>query len=154
RSAQSQGVGGNRLSLALGFMTTGGAQVPDSTAGRGDAERFQRRFDLVAEGYDRPALRAFVTGAERLVDLASLRNGQVALDVATGTGHAAIAAARAVGSQGRVTAVDASGEMCQRAEQKALRRGLGNLEVRQGDGAALALPDASFDAVICASALY
>ena len=128
--------------------------MPDSTAARGDAERFQRRFDLVAEGYDRPALRAFVTGAERLVELASPRNGQVALDVATGTGHAAVAAARAVGSQGRVVAVDASGEMCERARQKVLRLGLDNLEVRQGDGAALALPEACFDAVVCASALY
>src|SRR5262249_30863699 len=105
-------------------------------------------------GYDRPALRAFVTGAERLVALASPRNGQVTLDVATGTGHAAVAAARAVGSQGRVVAVDASGEMCERARQKVLRLGLDNLGGRQGDGAALALPEACFDAVVCASALY
>jgi ubiquinone/menaquinone biosynthesis C-methylase UbiE len=108
----------------------------------------------VAEGYDRPSLRAFRTGAERLVELASLRHDQVVLDVASGTGHAAVAAARAVGPRGRVIAVDASVEMCERARQKVARLALTNVEVRQGDGAAVALPAASFDAVICASAVY
>src|SRR5262249_7791964 len=55
---------------------------------------------------------------------------------------------------GRVSAVDASPEMCSLARRKAAQLGLTNVEVSQGDGAALALPDASVDAVICASALY
>jgi ubiquinone/menaquinone biosynthesis C-methylase UbiE len=128
--------------------------VPDTITPGEDEERVQRRFDQVAEGYDRPSLRAFRTGAERLLELASLRNGQVVLDVASGTGHAAIAAARVVSPQGRVVAVDASAEMCTRARQKLVQLGLTNVEVRQGDGAALALPDASLDAVLCASAVY
>src|SRR5262249_46765794 len=128
--------------------------MADETTATGTQERFQRRFDQVAEGYDRPALRAFRTGAERLVELASLHYGQVVLDVASGTGHAAVAAARAVGPQGRVVAVDASPEMCARARQKVTQLGLTNVEVREGDGVALALPAANFDAVICASAVY
>ncbi|HJZ58591.1 MAG TPA: methyltransferase domain-containing protein, partial [Gemmataceae bacterium] len=128
--------------------------VSDSTTSGEGEERVRRRFDLVAEGYDRPSLLAFRTGAERLVELASLRSGQVVLDVASGTGHAAIAAAQSVGPQGRVVAVDASAEMCERAQQKVVQLGLTNVEVRQGDGAALALPAANFDAVICASAVY
>jgi ubiquinone/menaquinone biosynthesis C-methylase UbiE len=128
--------------------------VPDSTTPSEAEERVRRRFDLVAEGYDRPSLRAFRMGAERLLELASLRNGQVVLDVASGTGHAAVAAARAVGPQGRVVAVDASPEMCERAQQNVVRLGLTNVEVRQGDGAALALPAARFDAVVCASGVY
>src|SRR5262249_44371556 len=120
--------------------------VAESTTPNDGEERVRRRFDLVAEGYDRPALRGFCTGAERLVELASLRDGQVVLDVASGTGHATVAAARAVGPRGRVVAVDASAEMCERARQKVVRLGLPNVEVRQGDGAALGLPAASFDA--------
>jgi SAM-dependent methyltransferase len=114
----------------------------------------QRRvdFDLVAEGYDRPSLRALRAGAERLVELTGLRNGQAVVDVGCGTGHATVAAAQAVGPQGRVVAVDMSAEMCERARRKV--SGLSTVEVRQGDGAALALPAGSFDAVICASALY
>jgi ubiquinone/menaquinone biosynthesis C-methylase UbiE len=129
-------------------------KVPDATTLSEGEERSRRRFDLVAEGYDRPSLRAFRTGAERLVELAALRDGQVVLDVASGTGHAAVAAARAVGSQGRVVAVDASAEMCARARQKVAQLGLTNVEVREGDGAALVLPTASFDAVVCASGAY
>ena len=130
--------------------------MPDSTTPSEEQGRRQRRvdFDLVAEGYDRPSLRAFRTGAERLVELAALRNGQAVLDVGSGTGHAGVAAARAVGPRGRVVAVDASAEMCARARQKVLALGLATVEVRQGDGAALALPAGSFDAVLCASALY
>ena len=130
--------------------------MPDSTTPSEDQGRVQRRFDfdLVAEGYDRPSLRAFRTGAERLVELAALGNGQAVLDVGSGTGHAAVAAARAVGPQGRVVAVDMSAEMCERARQKVMALGLATVEVRQGDGAALALAAASFDAVLCASALY
>jgi SAM-dependent methyltransferase len=44
--------------------------------------------------------------------------------------------------------------MCARAWQKLVQLGLTNVEVRQGDGAALPLPDASLDAVLCASAIY
>jgi SAM-dependent methyltransferase len=114
----------------------------------------RQRFDLVAEGYDRPALRAFRIGAERLVELAAVARGAVVLDVASGTGHATMATARAVGPHGRVVAVDASPEMCARAQQKVAQQGLTNVEIRQGDGAALELPDASVDAVVCASAVY
>ena len=60
--------------------------------------------------------------------------------------------AREVGPQGRVVAVDVSAEMCEQARQKVI--GLSTVEVRQDDGAALVLPAGSFDAVICASALY
>jgi len=128
--------------------------VPDSTAPSEGELRGRGVFDLVADGYDRPSLRALCTGAERLVDLAALGNGQIVLDVASGTGHATLAAARAVGPQGRVIAVDASAEMCERARRKVAQLGIANVEVRQGDAAALALPAASLDAVLCASALY
>jgi ubiquinone/menaquinone biosynthesis C-methylase UbiE len=128
--------------------------MSDSSSPGEREEQIQRRFDQVADGYDRPSLRAFRTGAERLVELASLQSGQVVLDVASGTGHAAVAAACAVGPKGQVVAVDASPEMCTLAQQKVTRLGLTNVEVRQGNGAALTLPDMSFDAVLCASGIY
>jgi ubiquinone/menaquinone biosynthesis C-methylase UbiE len=139
-----------------GYLTRKEFDVPDSATPSQDQGRVPRRsdFDLVAEEYDRPSLRAFRTGAERLVELAALRNGHFVLDAGSGTGHATVAAARAVGPQGRVVAVDVSAEMCERARQKVMALGLATVEVRQGDGAALALPAGSFDAVICASALY
>ena len=46
--------------------------------------------------------------ATRLVELAKVRSGQLVLDIAAGTGLAAIAAAEAVGSAGSVLRTDES----------------------------------------------
>ncbi|GCC47338.1 hypothetical protein chiPu_0031706, partial [Chiloscyllium punctatum] len=61
------------------------------------------------------------------------------LDVATGTGAAALAAAR---TGADVTAIDFSAGMVARVGA----HGLPNIEARQMDGQALDLPDAAFDA--------
>jgi SAM-dependent methyltransferase len=63
------------------------------------------------------------------------------LDVATGTGAAALAAAR---TGAEVTAIDFSAGMVQRVRA----HGVPNIDARQIDGQALDLPDASFDAVL------
>ncbi|MGY3440937.1 class I SAM-dependent methyltransferase [Bradyrhizobium sp. USDA 4473] len=63
------------------------------------------------------------------------------IDVATGTGAAALAAAR-IGAA--VTAIDFSAGMVARVRA----HGQPNIEARQMDGQALDLPDASFDAAV------
>jgi ubiquinone/menaquinone biosynthesis C-methylase UbiE len=63
------------------------------------------------------------------------------LDVATGTGAAALAAAR---TGAEITAIDFSAGMVARVRA----HGLQNIEARQMDGQALDLPDAAFDAAI------
>ncbi|WP_076864469.1 class I SAM-dependent methyltransferase [Bradyrhizobium mercantei] len=63
------------------------------------------------------------------------------IDVATGTGAAALAAAR---SGADVTAIDFSAGMVARVRA----HGLPNIEARQMDGQALDLPDAAFDAAV------
>jgi ubiquinone/menaquinone biosynthesis C-methylase UbiE len=119
-----------------------------------DREGFQSRFDQVADVYDSPSLRAFVSVANRVVELAGLGSGQTVVDACTGTGHAAVAAARVVGPAGRVIAVDASGQMCAKTREKALAMGLANIDVREGDAAVLPFADGSMDAVISSSAVY
>ena len=49
-----------------------------------------------------------IRAANRLVEFAKIQPGQQVLDVATGTGLAAIAAAFAVGSTGRILGTDES----------------------------------------------
>ena len=63
------------------------------------------------------------------------------LDIATGTGAVALAAAR---SGAEVLAIDFSSGMVERV----LSHGVANIAARQMDGQALDLPDASFDAVL------
>lgn len=92
--------------------------------------------------------------AERLVALTPLRARDRVLDAGTGTGFAAIAAARAVGSDGRVIGVDISTGMLREAAAAVKASGLTNIELLQADASHLRpFSDGSFDAVICATGL-
>ncbi len=73
----------------------------------------------------------------------ALRPGDRVLDVATGTGDLAIAAAAAVGPAGQVVGVDS----CVPMLEVARRREHGAVEFHEGDAMDLRWPDASFDVV-------
>lgn len=121
-----------------------------------DAERREltrRAFDAAAEGYDRPSLRFFVAGAERLVAALPLAGDETALDIATGTGAVALALARRL-PRGRVVGVDLSEGMLRRAAAKAAAQGLDNVTFQAMDMAALDLPPERFDLATAACALF
>jgi ubiquinone/menaquinone biosynthesis C-methylase UbiE len=71
--------------------------------------------------------------ATRLVELAKLQSGQHVLDIATGTGLAAIAAAQIVGSTGCVLGTDFALGMLQKAQQKVEALGLTNTKFEEAD---------------------
>lgn len=85
--------------------------------------------------------------ASVLVDAAAVRPGDLVLDVATGTGVVARAAA-AVGAD--VTGLDFSADMLARA---AARPDAAGVTWMEGDALGLPFADASFDAVVCAHGL-
>jgi len=92
--------------------------------------------------------------AERLVEFSSLGGGAIVLDAGTGTGFAAIAAARAVGAGGRVVAVDLSPGMLAVARRHEREPTSASIEWVHGNAVDVAGYSAgSFDAVICAAAL-
>jgi SAM-dependent methyltransferase len=82
--------------------------------------------------------------AERLVDAADIRAGSAVLDVAAGSGNAAIAAAR-VGAV--VTGVDYVPALLERARERAAVERL-PIGLRDADAEALPFADASFDATL------
>ena len=84
---------------------------------------------------------------QALVDYAQPWAGMNILDLASGTGEAAITLASLVGSEGHVTALDVSPELLEIADQRARERGLRNFSTRQADAHALPFPDHSFDLV-------
>lgn len=91
--------------------------------------------------------------AKPLIELAQLQPGQRVLDVATGTGIVAIAAAKIVGSQGRVVGVDISTGMLNQAQRKIEAEGLHNIELIEADADYLNFSNNSFDAILCSSAI-
>ncbi|MBA2317866.1 MAG: class I SAM-dependent methyltransferase [Euzebyales bacterium] len=83
----------------------------------------------------------------QLMDWAAIRPGEDVLDVGCGVGTTAIDIARA--AEARVTAVDVSPLMRERAEHNVRAAGFGDrVEVAEADILALPYPDDSFDCVI------
>jgi SAM-dependent methyltransferase len=82
--------------------------------------------------------------AELLVDAADLEAGSKVLDVATGSGNAALAAARL---DTRVTGIDYVPELLELGRGRAAAEGL-DIDFAVGDAEELAFEDGSFDAVI------
>ncbi|MFQ5899678.1 MAG: class I SAM-dependent methyltransferase [Candidatus Methylomirabilia bacterium] len=111
-------------------------------------------YNLAAAGYDKPAMHFFLRAATHLVQFAEIQSGQTILDAATGTGAAAIAAARVVGPTGRVVGVDIAKDMLEQARRNVAAAGLTNIELREGDAEYLPFEDHNFDTVICASSIF
>ena len=83
---------------------------------------------------------------------AAIRPGEHILDLATGTGIVAREAAPFVGERGRIVALDINPAMM--AVGQSLPEPAGaSIESLEGDAAALPLPDAEFDAVLCQQGL-
>lgn len=86
-----------------------------------------------------------------LLGAARVSPGHRVLDIATGTGVAAEAAAKAVGPSGHVVATDLSPPMLDQARQRL--GALPNISFATEDGQSLTFPDQAFDAVLCAMGL-
>jgi SAM-dependent methyltransferase len=104
------------------------------------------RYDAGASAYDRLTGRWSRMYVDRVLDVTGVRQGSHVLDVATGTGDAAIVAADRVGHSGRVVAVDISLPMLQEARDKAAGR---QIEFAEGDAQHLSYADGSFDSIVC-----
>ena len=116
--------------------------------------RVAATYNLASAGYDKEALRFFPLCANRLVELIGLQPGQWVLDVATGTGVAAIAAARRIGPGGQVVGVDIATDMLEQAQRKIEAAQLTNIELHEEDAEHLSFAENSFDAVICAFGIF
>src|SRR5262245_6678252 len=104
----------------------------------------QRQQATWASGDYSAVATLIVPVAERLVDLADLRAGSRVLDVATGSGNAALAAAR-LGSD--VVGIDYVDALLDRGRERAAAEHL-TIDLRPGDAEDLPFADASFDAVL------
>ena len=86
-----------------------------------------------------------ITG--RLLRDAGLFTGMKVLDIGSGAGDVAMAAAELVGSEGEVVGVDMNPEIIETAHARAQAAGLSNIQFMAGDAQTLNLPN-DFDALI------
>jgi len=120
--------------------------------------RLQRRiqrygWDLAAVDYESLWQVRLAEAQYALLALASPSVGDRVLDIACGTGLVTFEAARAVGPSGQVLGVDLSERMIDAAERRAREKKLSNCCFSRMDAEILALPDSSFDVVLCALGL-
>jgi ubiquinone/menaquinone biosynthesis C-methylase UbiE len=111
-------------------------------------------FARAAPTYERAGPPFFSEVARRLVALMDLSAGARVLDVATGTGVALLEAAQPAGPAGMVVGVDLAEPMVAEARRRLRESGVANAAVLVMDAEALGFRSGSFDAVLCASALY
>lgn len=116
-------------------------------------KKLQDAFNVVAPGYDNPALRFFAKSAKYLPEYLNLKGDEHVLDIATGTGHAAISIAGAL-PKGHVTGIDFSEGMLERAKAKIEGSGIRNVSLRSMDMQHLDFPDGVFDAAVFSFSIF
>ncbi|MBI5166645.1 MAG: arsenite methyltransferase [candidate division NC10 bacterium] len=114
-----------------------------------DAREFAKSI-----GYSEEELKAIPDEANLALScgnptaLASLKEGEVVLDLGSGAGFDCFLAAIKVGSNGKVIGVDMTPEMIEKARDNAKKNGVKNVEFRLGEIENLPVADNSVDVVI------
>lgn len=111
-------------------------------------------FDQLSAGYDNPVTRFFPFCADRLTDYLKPRPGSKVLDVATGTGVVAVALAQALSNGGRVTGIDISAGMLDKAEENIRKMALNNIDLHEMDAENLEFRAGYFHYVVCSYGLF
>ncbi|HET9015782.1 MAG TPA: methyltransferase domain-containing protein [Thermomicrobiaceae bacterium] len=109
-------------------------------------QRVREQFGAAGDAYVRSAGHREGDDLGRLVTWAELTPQTLALDIATGGGHTALAVAPHVG---RVTVTDLTPQMLDQARVHLTGKGITNAEYWLADAEDLPFPDAAFDVVTC-----
>ena len=105
-------------------------------------------------GYSPEEMQAVPDGANlglgcgNPVAIASLKEGDIVLDLGSGSGFDAFLAAKKVGKTGKVIGVDMTPEMLERARKNAVKGNYTNVEFRQGEIEKLPVDDNYIDVII------
>lgn len=120
-----------------------------SSGSAGSSDKISRNI-----GYTDADLKSLPEGADlglgcgNPVALASLKEGEVVLDLGSGAGIDCFLASKKVGLKGRVIGVDMTPEMLDRARENAKKGNYTNVEFRLGEIEHLPAADGSIDAII------
>jgi ubiquinone/menaquinone biosynthesis C-methylase UbiE len=110
-------------------------------------------FDIVAGNYDSSSLRFFTASSRHLASILKLKSDSTVLDIATGTGNAALSIATLL-PKGHVIGIDFSSKMLGQARQKASTLSIKNVTFTQMDMQSLDFAPESFDAALSAFGIF
>ncbi len=122
------------------------------SCGCGKNDRIQRQTQQI--GYTDTEMNQVPVGSNlglgcgNPTAIASLKSGEVVLDLGSGAGFDAFLAANQVGKEGKVIGVDMTPQMLEKADGLAAKNGYTNVEFREGDIEALPVKDEEIDVVI------
>ncbi|PRY21244.1 methyltransferase family protein [Aliiruegeria haliotis] len=118
------------------------------------SEEIKSAFEAAADHFGANSLSFWDYIGRRTIDLAQLSRGGNVLDVGCGSGASALPAAEIVGPSGHVVAIDFSTGLISLGQEKAIARGLRNIDFLCQDMTALDYPENSFDAVVSALSIF
>jgi ubiquinone/menaquinone biosynthesis C-methylase UbiE len=111
----------------------------------------QDYFSRTAESYVSSFSHRTGSDLERLIEIGEWNSQQIALDIATGGGHTALAVASLVG---QVVVTDLTPRMLDKARDYLLAQGVSNARFQVTDAEQLPFADAAFDRVTCRIAAH
>jgi ubiquinone/menaquinone biosynthesis C-methylase UbiE len=111
----------------------------------------QRIFGERSTFYTRSAVHKDPEVLNRIIKLAAPRTDSLALDVATGSGHTAVALAPHLAA---VICIDITNKMLAEAQTLTLQLGITNIQYCLANAHALPFPDSVFDIVTCRRAAH
>jgi ubiquinone/menaquinone biosynthesis C-methylase UbiE len=114
----------------------------------------EKTYNSAADKFDAEPLGFWDRYGRRTVERLKLKRGAHVLDVCCGTGASALPTGQAVGSNGKVIAVDLAEHLLTLGRAKASAAGLRCVEFQRADMTALAFPDRHFDAVVCVFGIF
>lgn len=112
-----------------------------------------KRFDSSRRDRLHSAARHLLLPPEKTLNYLGLMAGDHVVDIGCGTGFFAIPAARIVGDEGSVVAIDPSMEMLEDLKLRACQAGV-QVETRRGRAGEIPLPDAGVTFAIMANVLH
>jgi ubiquinone/menaquinone biosynthesis C-methylase UbiE len=116
--------------------------------------RVAHAYNHLADHYDAAANAFWQRAGRRTVERLRLAPGARVLDLCCGTGASALPAAQAVGTRGRVVAVDLAAELVALGRAKAEKLGIAHVDFRVADVLELDFEREPFDVAICVFGIF